>query len=171
MSRCTASTQYVRNVRGYSQVRDGHRCTRKCSEGTDFCFQHSPLNKLEDKTCSICLDEIKDPIKMGGCTHVFCKGCISESVIHSNMNCPYCRANVGMDVIAKAFEIKIGKHMALAFKLNVDVSVNPWKWVKRPWTKKMTKQWFDVNPEGVDVEEWKNHVRSTHFDENGRLIF
>ena len=170
MSRCTASTQCVECVRGYRRIVKGPRCTRKCSEGTDFCFQHSPLNKLEDKTCSICLDEIKDPIKMGGCTHVFCKGCITESVMHSNMNCPYCRANVGMDVIAKAFEIKIGKHMALAFKLNVDVSVNPWKWVKHPWTKQMTKQFFAVNPEDVDVEEWKSRVRSTYYDENGTLI-
>jgi len=125
---------------------------------------------LEDKTCPICLDDIKDPIKMGGCTHVFCKACITESVMHNNMNCPYCRSNVGLDVISKAFEIKVGKHMALMFRLNVDVSCQPWKWVKRPWTKQMTKQFFAVIPEDVDVEEWKSHVRSMYFDENGRLI-
>jgi len=163
--RCTAITKYDR-----SRKLDGHRCTRKCSEGTDFCLQHSPLNKLEDKTCPICLDDIKDPIKMGGCTHVFCKTCITESVMHNNMNCPYCRSNVGLDVISKAFEIKVGKHMALMFRLNVDVSCQPWKWVKRPWTKQMTKQFFAVITEDVDVEEWKSHVRSMYFDENGRLI-
>jgi hypothetical protein len=169
MSRCTASTKHVEFVRGYRRTVDGHRCTRKCSEGTDFCFQHSPLNKLEDKTCSICLDEIKDPLKMDGCTHVFCKTCIVESVMHCNMKCPYCRANVGLDVISKAFEIKIGKHAAIQFRFEVDVSCQPWKWVKRPWTKHMTKQFYTANP-GVDIEQWKSTTLSKYYDENGRLI-
>ena len=160
MSRCTANTKLSR----------GHRCTRKCQEGTDFCFQHSPLNKLDDKTCSICLDDIKDPMKMGGCTHVFCKSCITESVMHRNMNCPYCRTNVGLDVISKAFELKIGKYAALKFELDVEVSVQPWKWIKRPWTKKMTKEFYTVYPEDTDIEQWKNGIRLNYYDETGCLI-
>lgn len=47
----------------------------------------------------------------------------------------------------------------------------PWKWCKYPWTKSMTKQFFEVYQEGVDVEQWKNDIKARFFDESGRLIY
>jgi len=76
-----------------------------------------------------------------------------------------------MEVISKAFEIKIGKHASLMFEFEVDVSMQPWKWINRQWTRKMTKQFYTVNPEDMDVAQWKNEIRSRYYDENGRLIF
>ena len=145
MSRCTANTKYTKCVRGHRRTLDGHRCTRTCQDGTDFCFQHNPLNKLDDKTCSICLDDIKNPIKMDGCTHVFCKTCIADSVFHGNMTCPCCRTHMGVDVLAECFELKISKYVALKFRLDVDIAISPWRWdANRPWTQSMTRRYLAV---------------------------
>ena len=150
--RCTAITQHAKR-------RNGHRCTRKCQEGTDFCHQHNPLNKLEDKTCPICLDDIKDPIKMGGCTHVFCKKCITESVMHENLTCPYCRAHVGENVVSKSIEVKFGKFAALKFSLDLEIRTFPWRWYsERPWTKGMTSRYLAVYPLHVQEKLFKNMI-------------
>jgi hypothetical protein len=107
---------------------------------------------------------------MSGCTHVFCKTCIVNSVMHGNMNCPYCRTNVGMEVISKAFEIRIGKNVSLMFEFEVDVSMQPWKWLKHTWTKKMSKQFYTIHSKDTDVEQWKSTIRSKYYDENGLII-
>ena len=107
---------------------------------------------------------------MDGCTHAFCKTCIANSVMHGNVNCPYCRAHVGMQVISKAFEIRFGKHAALKFEFEVDVSMQPWKWLKHTWTKKMSKQFYTIYPEDTDIEQWKNTARSKYYDENGTCV-
>jgi hypothetical protein len=65
----------------------------------------------------------------------------------------------------------MGKHTADKFQLEQDIALYPWKWCKYPWTKSMTKKFFEVYQEGVDVEQWKNDIKARFFDESGRLIY
>ena len=162
--RCTALTKGYETDR---VRRMGPRCKRNCADGTDFCKQHNPVNKLDDATCAICLDDIKNPLKLG-CAHVFCKECISETVLHRNTRCPCCRATFDCHIIHECLRVRIGQKEADKFKLEFDVAFQPWKWVKMPWTKAMEKQFFAVHSD-VNVELWKIAIHSVFYDENGFL--
>jgi len=165
--RCTALTKGYETDR---VRRAGPRCKRNCADGTDFCKQHNPVNKLDDATCAICLDEINNPIKLY-CAHVFCKDCLHKSVLHGNIRCPCCRGYIDNVEINNCIRIHMGKHAADKFQLEQDIALYPWKWCKYPWTKSMTKKFFKVYQEGVDVEQWKNDIKARFFDESGRLIY
>ena len=126
--------------------RCGRKCKRNACDGSDFCKQHNPLNKMDDITCAICLEDIKDPIKTGGCRHVFCKGCLSKSVMSNNPMCPCCRGYIGMCTTTTCIEVVCGKQIAERFKLRIDMDLNQRKW-SRPWTKDMQRRFAIAYPE------------------------
>ena len=128
MNRCTSITTSDR------------KCKRNCVTGTDFCKQHNPLNKLNDDTCSICLDTIKDPMKLN-CPHVFCKDCISNSIIKTSINCPCCRNQISMNDVEMAIKIVCGDKAARTYKLQIDVNLFPSKWARPSctWTRAMKR--------------------------------
>jgi len=55
----------------------------------------------EDLTCSVCLEELKDP-KVLPCCHTFCRGCLERILKKSGQKetliCPQCRAEHGVPV-------------------------------------------------------------------------
>ena len=125
--------------------KNGLKCKRNSSKETDFCTQHNPLKKIEDDTCSICLESINNPMTIG-CTHVFCKECISKSIIFGVAQsqiakCPNCRAGISMDKTIDAVEICCGERSAKLFKLRLDMATFPWKWQKpsNTWTREMKR--------------------------------
>ena len=128
MTRCTSITTSDR------------KCKRNCVTGTDFCKQHNPLNKLNDDTCSICLDTIRDPMKLN-CPHVFCKDCISNSIIKTSINCPCCRNQISMNGVEIAIKTICGDKAALKYKLQIDVNLFPTKWARPSckWTREMKR--------------------------------
>ena len=164
--RCTALTKGYENDR---VRRAGPRCKRTCADGTDFCKQHSPLNKMDDVTCAICLDEIQNPMKMAGCTHVYCKECIGKNIMHGHGLCPCCRTMISFNDLVTAISPLVDKTIIDTHKLEYDVTLYPWKWCKYEWTKAMRKQFFSVYSEDTDVEQWKLEVRTRFFDESGLL--
>ena len=128
MNRCTSITTSNR------------KCKRNCVTDTDFCKQHNLLNKLNDDTCSICLDTIKNPMKLN-CPHVFCKDCISKSIIKTSINCPCCRNQISMNDIGIAIKTICGARAAHLYKLRVEIKYFPNKW-SRPsntWTRDMKR--------------------------------
>ncbi len=50
------------------------------------------ISYISSKTCSICMELIKNPI-MIECTHIFCGGCLIKW-LKNNSSCPYCRTNI-----------------------------------------------------------------------------
>ena len=50
------------------------------------------LQSLRDSTCSVCMDELKCPIKLS-CGHVFCEACIAQW-FEKEDTCPLCRKAV-----------------------------------------------------------------------------
>jgi len=130
---------------------DRNRCGRKCKrnacDGSDFCKQHNPLNKLDDIMCAICLEDIKDPIKAGSCRHIFCKGCLATSVLNTNSLCPCCRTHLGVHTVVTCVEVVCGKESANRFTLRMEMAMNPHKWTKRPWTTTMTRRFVAAFPD------------------------
>jgi superfamily II DNA or RNA helicase len=54
------------------------------------------ITEIKHKTCSICLDNIKDPILLD-CTHIFCGSCLMHYLNNSNViykRCPECRCEI-----------------------------------------------------------------------------
>ncbi|XP_036623042.1 uncharacterized protein LOC118856711 [Trichosurus vulpecula] len=55
-----------------------------------------PENLLEELTCSICMEHLKDPVSIP-CGHSFCRGCItalcdySEAQVQDSLPCPICK--------------------------------------------------------------------------------
>lgn len=140
MPRCSADTKS-------SDPRNPRRCRRNCAEGTDFCKQHNPLTKMDDITCAVCLDEIKNPMKMRGCSHVFCKGCIAESVLRAGPKCPCCRESVCSTNVKECIKVTMGSWRAEKFALDLEIAVCPYKWYgTRPWTQTMRKRYFAIYP-------------------------
>jgi hypothetical protein len=125
-----------------SSTRAGRRCKRASVDGADFCTQHNPL---DDSTCAICLEDIKNPLKLKWCSHVFCKECISQSVLHANVKCPCCRETIDTGTLASCISFKCGKRVADKFFLNVHIAMWPERWY-RPWTSKMKRLYFSVYP-------------------------
>jgi hypothetical protein len=141
MSRCTAFTK------SSMHRRELRRCKRNCADGTDFCKQHNPVSKLDDVTCAICLDDIKNPLKLSGCRHVFCKTCIADSMFHANFACPCCRAHVGAPAIKECIKFRFGKKVSAQFELNAEIETFPERWYgTRPWTNAMRRRYFAVYP-------------------------
>ena len=128
--------------------RRGIKCKRNACDESDFCKQHNPLNKLDDITCAICLDDIKDPVQTGWCTHLFCRDCIAESVVNTNTKCPCCRQPISVDTIGMCIRLKHRKDLADKFVLDMDIIMYPNKWgnVNR-WTKAMKKMFDTVYPQ------------------------
>lgn len=128
MTRCTSITT------------SGLKCKRICSADSDFCKQHNPLNKLNDDTCAICLDTIQDPMKLS-CRHVFCKDCISNSILRTSINCPCCRNQVSLNNVETAIKIVCGDKAAKTYKLQVEVALFPKKWARPSytWTREMKR--------------------------------
>ena len=128
-------------------------CKRNSCEGSDFCKQHNPLNTLDDITCAICLEDIKDPLKAGFCRHVFCKTCIANSVFNTNSMCPYCRTQLSVKTIGECIKTVMGLQARDKFLLNMEIGVYPWKWEDRSrWTKTMEKRFcrcFGVDQQGT----------------------
>ena len=144
-SRCSFSTS--KTMRCTANTQSYTRCKRNCVDESDFCKQHNPLNKLDDITCAICLDDIKNPIKISVCSHVFCKECIANSVLHSNLKCPCCRAQMYTLDIKECIKFRMGKQPAEKFHLHIDMGL----WTERwhggtPWTNAMKKRYFSVYP-------------------------
>jgi hypothetical protein len=56
-----------------------------------------PLRGLKVKRmntdCSICLENVKDSVKLSNCGHIFCRECISQWVL-TKKTCPNCRTVV-----------------------------------------------------------------------------
>jgi len=50
------------------------------------------ISYISSKTCSICMELIRNPI-MIECTHIFCGECLIKSLKNNN-SCPYCRSNI-----------------------------------------------------------------------------
>jgi hypothetical protein len=132
-------SQFLNNGRG-------RRCKRNACDDSDFCKQHNPLNKMDDITCAICLDDIKDPLKTQGCRHIFCKMCLANSALRNNTKCPCCRSHLGMDTLSTCIEVVCGKQASEKFKLDIDMQLYEYKW-SRPWTKTMQKRVAFVYPE------------------------
>jgi len=137
--RCTSLT-LSKNGKRFGTV-----CKRNCAEGTDFCYQHSPLNKLEDTVCAICLEDIKNPMKMTACRHIFCKKCITDSFLYG-IKCPCCRQQLDHDDIVKCIKVKLGNQIAKKYELDFEMSVYSYKW-KHNWTKTMQKRFLEVYPQ------------------------
>ena len=132
-------------TRCISQTVKGTVCKRNCTVDSDFCKQHNPLNKLDDLTCAVCLEDIKNPMDIG-CRHIFCKECISEAVIQ-NRKCPCCRADVTDYTLFKCVCTIMGLAYAYKFVLYLDMMRSPEKW-RKVWTPKMlkmTKQYLKHN--------------------------
>ena len=127
----------------------GRKCKRNACDGTDFCKQHNPLNKMDDTTCAICLEDIKDPLKAGACRHVFCKGCLAKSVLHTNSMCPCCRGYLGICTVSTCIEVACGKQVAERFNLQMEMEFNRSKWT-RPWTNVMKRRFIFAFPEHAD---------------------
>ena len=57
--------------------------------------QRSKYNNMakqqQTENCSICMDAMKEPAGLSGCTHMFCKNCIFEWSKRQD-TCPNCRA-------------------------------------------------------------------------------
>mmetsp|Transcript_11010 Transcript_11010/g.17878 ORF Transcript_11010/g.17878 Transcript_11010/m.17878 type:complete len:401 (+) Transcript_11010:85-1287(+) len=54
--------------------------------------------------CQICLLVLETPIRLGGCVHYFCKGCIRDWFTRRNRTCPTCRAiqkNVNVEALSR----------------------------------------------------------------------
>ena len=123
-------------------------------QGSDFCRHHTPLNKLSDTTCAICLEDIKNPMAMDMCSHVFCKGCVTDSVLHANMNCPCCRSNVGTNIIEKCIKNKIGKKYSDRFRLRIDMASDPrWKRPMEQWSESQMNRYLKVFPVTMPDDE------------------
>lgn len=101
---------------------------------------------MDDITCAICLEDIKDPLKTGGCRHVFCKGCLAKSVLNTNSLCPCCRGHLGMNTVSTCIGILCGKRAAVRFDLQMEMEFNRRKW-SRPWTKDMQRRFSFAFPE------------------------
>ena len=127
----------------------GRKCKRNACDGTDFCKQHNPLNKLDDITCAICLEDIKDPLKTGGCRHVFCKTCLAKSAMSTKPLCPCCRGHLGMKTTSMCIEVTLGKQAAERFDLSFELEFNRRKWT-RPWTNVMRRRFAFAYPEHAD---------------------
>ena len=139
--RCTSHT-IAKNGKRFGPV-----CKRNCIKGSDFCYQHNPLNKLDDTTCAICLEDIKDPLPMISCTHVFCKECINNSIAHKNIACPCCRKTVNTDIIGQCLKVKLGKIYADRFYLRLEMNWNPkWQKPQTEWTETMINRFVRVFP-------------------------
>ena len=83
--RCTSKTQL------------GFVCKNNRINGTDYCRIHKINN---DNCCAICLDQPSDPVRLDLCTHVFCKGCISQAIVLKPV-CPMCRTMLSISDFAK----------------------------------------------------------------------
>ncbi len=101
---------------------------------------------MYDTTCAICLDDIKNPMKLN-CNHVFCKECISESVLFTNCKCPCCREGLGTDMMKECIKFKLGSKAANKFALNIEIRMFPELWHgDRPWSESMRRRFFAVYP-------------------------
>ena len=65
----------------------GKHCKIKCN--SVFCYHHQLQELPLKETCPICLESIKNKIKID-CKHSFCKNCIFQWLCKNN-SCPCCR--------------------------------------------------------------------------------
>jgi hypothetical protein len=118
-------------------------CKRASCNGSDFCKQHNPLNTLDDTTCAICLEDIKNPLRAGSCRHIFCKPCMAETVFNTNSKCPCCRGNLSIHTIGECVKTVLGPLARDRFLLNMEMGVVTWKWGDRSrWTRTMEKRFY-----------------------------
>jgi SNF2 family DNA or RNA helicase len=86
------------NLYQHLEITQEHRETRLHTLNEDLCKlqdrRQSLLDRvtaLEEKSCSICMDNYKNPILLP-CTHVFCGECLVSWMQHrNNISCPECR--------------------------------------------------------------------------------
>ena len=56
-------------------------------------FKSAVADLKEELTCPVCFNPFADPVLIDGCSHIFCKACLTQSTKHSGRNCPLCRAS------------------------------------------------------------------------------
>lgn len=81
-----------------SLTKRGKRCNNKKMNYSisGFCTYHETRNGVHYNTemeCSICIQPMKNPLKLRSCTHTFCTHCVSKWLYHHD-SCPYCRTKV-----------------------------------------------------------------------------
>ena len=86
-----------------SLTKKGIRCKNHFIHGEMVCSIHL----IQDKICSICLDDIKQPIKLKLCSHIFCFHCINNWLC-TNPTCPCCRQTTSINETNNA--IRYGVH-------------------------------------------------------------
>jgi len=97
----------------------GRRCTRKCIENQNHCWQHHIQTEIpEIVECAICIEEVSpfNQVTLDNCKHTFCKSCIYEWLCEStttgesNSTCPCCRTEVQLyeRVYANNFGVTVG---------------------------------------------------------------
>jgi hypothetical protein len=109
-------------------TKKGKRCKNRREHYTTsgFCLYHKNRNGIHYDTgndCSICLNKIKNPIKMFNCPHEFCTDCIYEWMYFNN-SCPCCRRIIDFSQINKAkLYGLVNKKIIIVYKYTYDSSV------------------------------------------------
>jgi hypothetical protein len=59
------------------------------------CYKSIPIQEIQDKTCSICLDELSQVrfVCKTHCNHYFCSNCLQDWLLVKRV-CPMCNSNL-----------------------------------------------------------------------------
>lgn len=64
-----------------------------------YCFKHTSSKRVQPdpETCQVCLEDMPVEYRTGCCKSVFCRSCLTNHSKAGGVDCPKCRAPMGLD--------------------------------------------------------------------------
>lgn len=112
-------------------------------------------DSFKDNTCSICLDNVSNPIILICCDKIICEECIKswfDTKRYMAKRCPYCREKLSKNILNYLMEKTISSDF-----------INQIPFIKNP------EKYIDINDDGL-FENLANYMYD-NFDNNNKLIY
>jgi len=86
-----------------------------------FCYEHTAKTRVQPDpdTCGVCFEDMSVEYRTSCCKRVFCRACLTKHKNAGGLNCPACRAPMGLDVDSVEYAWENLRYQALKFSRRV----------------------------------------------------